>query len=243
MTQPSSAAAPRLTHRTVDRDDGRGDRVILRYELPGAVQVGISYALAGGHVPFPHSESTTLLPRHFDATIIAPSIPYRATLTILVDGRRPPRCVSLELGMRQVVNEGEAVYDGPHAITSEGLRKVPVKSLMDLAIRAATHTVDDEHDGEGLSPNEVRALFAAPDALASQIAAGDTPRTTQGVQIDDDHYRRVAEVYQQAVAVGAPPRPEIAKWGTCSESTASKWIRGARDRGFLPPTTQGRASA
>jgi hypothetical protein len=63
-----------------------------------------------------------------------------------------------------------------------------------------------------------------------------------------EHYRRVAEVYQEAWAAGLDPTPAVMAWGmktlkqSVTKTTAAKWAAKARQLGYLPETTRGRMS-
>jgi hypothetical protein len=56
---------------------------------------------------------------------------------------------------------------------------------------------------------------------------------------DRAHYEQVAEIYLSAPDA---PTKAVAQRLHASRSTASKWVAGARQRGLIPPTTQGRRS-
>ncbi|WP_370326368.1 hypothetical protein [Euzebya sp.] len=233
----SQRSVPEFTHREEHRDGYT--HVQLHYALPGGVELGIRYRKEWGVEAYPHQESTTFLPRFFTAAVVDPAIPYAVNVELSWDGSEV-ECTALSVRPRTihhapVASSEDEVYDDGGPISSEGLRRVPVSRVVKLAIEAATHTAE-KIDGE-----MVHAFFATPDLLATYVAEG--PRTARGVALGDDHYREVAQVYLEAVKVGVPPRRQVAAWGSCSESTASKWIRGARDRGHLPATTQGRASS
>lgn len=54
-----------------------------------------------------------------------------------------------------------------------------------------------------------------------------------------EHYERVAKEYLLR-AGDRNPTAQVAELFTVTRSTAASWIREARNRGLLPPTTQGR---
>lgn len=58
--------------------------------------------------------------------------------------------------------------------------------------------------------------------------------------LDDEFLRSVARNYRWAVSKHQRPAPTIAKQALCSERTVHAWVRKARARGILEPTTQGR---
>lgn len=63
----------------------------------------------------------------------------------------------------------------------------------------------------------------------------------RGAQWPDEHYRLVAGVYRAAVNAGRPPNPAICARWEVSRAAASKWIRRARDLGYIGPPLPGRA--
>ena len=60
---------------------------------------------------------------------------------------------------------------------------------------------------------------------------------------DDDHYRRVAEVYTAAWLEGDNPTQAVEKHPEfhTTHSTAARWVRECRRRGFLGPTKKRKA--
>lgn len=54
-------------------------------------------------------------------------------------------------------------------------------------------------------------------------------------------YRQVAEAYQEYVVHTRAPATRIAQEADVPVTTAHRWIREARRRGFLPPARKGRA--
>jgi len=66
-------------------------------------------------------------------------------------------------------------------------------------------------------------------------------KSTRGRQpfYDEDHFVEVARIYSEALLAGRPPTLAVAKTHNVSKSTAAHWISRARDKGYLPPTSQG----
>ncbi len=58
----------------------------------------------------------------------------------------------------------------------------------------------------------------------------------------DAHYRQVAKVYEEAASAGKAPTPPVTRNWQCSTSTAERWIREARTRGFLAETDRTKRS-
>lgn len=59
--------------------------------------------------------------------------------------------------------------------------------------------------------------------------------------LTDTHLCAVAEVYRMALTEGHPPTQAIAEKYQTAHSTASKWVRKARDAGILGATSKGRS--
>jgi hypothetical protein len=51
----------------------------------------------------------------------------------------------------------------------------------------------------------------------------------------DEHFMQVAQEYWQAEAAGRPPRQAISERWSVSKATASRWLRRARELGYLDP--------
>jgi hypothetical protein len=51
----------------------------------------------------------------------------------------------------------------------------------------------------------------------------------------DEHFMQVAEEYWQAEADGRPPRQAISERWSVSKVTASRWLRRARELGYVDP--------
>lgn len=60
--------------------------------------------------------------------------------------------------------------------------------------------------------------------------------------LDDQFLRTVARNYIWAVREHLRPAPTIAKQAQCSPRTVHAWVRKARERGILEPTTRGRVA-
>lgn len=64
----------------------------------------------------------------------------------------------------------------------------------------------------------------------------------KGRNLPDDFYQLVAEHYTFAVLEGDDPLPAIASAAKVPASTAARWVRVAREKGFLAKTSKGRVS-
>jgi len=183
------------------------------------------------------------VPAEFEATI-TPHDPQRPVchLTVaLEDGR--PVCTSLRLERQGADSR----------ITSVNVR-VPVSEF----IRAA---IDHSRIGHwrlpGSGPVPITAFgetFQQPSEPAGAghraipiIGAGRTSDYAEATKrrrrrvIDDALLRKVAATYMAALAAGEGPTQTIANREYVSRSTASRWVKEARQAGHLGPATPRRA--
>jgi hypothetical protein len=58
-----------------------------------------------------------------------------------------------------------------------------------------------------------------------------------------DFYARVAEYYRMRTILTGRPTSDLATAADVPKSTASRWVREARIRGFLPQTSKGRSAS
>lgn len=65
----------------------------------------------------------------------------------------------------------------------------------------------------------------------------------KGRDLGDDHYREVAAIYAEALQADRPPTKAVQEHYTVEKSSAAKKVARARERGFLPKTTRGRAGS
>jgi hypothetical protein len=119
-----------------------------------------------------------------------------------------------------------------------------------LAIRRSVPKVgehrihlDQEHDGE-FSLKELQDLAReAPAQLELQVHSADRPRLTRPTpDIEpDEFYKQVAAAYREYALQSRSPAKQIAAeaGSDVPVTTAHRWIREARRRGFLPPIRKG----
>lgn len=86
-------------------------------------------------------------------------------------------------------------------------------------------------------PDEARAAAAE---LAGAFAEGPSRRRS----LDLEHFRKVAELYAQAVAAGRPDpsRAVQSAYPWASRGAVRKWVARCRELKLLPPTGERRAS-
>jgi hypothetical protein len=143
-----------------------------------------------------------------------------------VDGL--PEIVGLRMDVRPMfVDESELyVLD----MTAEQQRQWAIDNAPHGAASAAVITAERLR----LLPlAEMRAAVAAALACDDVFAAFGKVARERGKAWPDDHYRQVAEVYKSAVKHRKPPLKTIQEHWHVTRPAAAKYVRGARERGFL----------
>lgn len=144
--------------------------------------------------------------------------------------------VELEMGAddqgRPICRELRArAEDGP-SVTSSALRQIPVGRLVsETAALPLVHMSAERLPGGGWklgppSPEDRKRLRA--------------PRRSRS-RGTGDMLSQVADLYRQAVRDSYAPTEWVARELVVSRATASRWIRQARDGGFLGKAMRGRA--
>ena len=120
--------------------------------------------------------------------------------------------------------------DGP-PITTEGLREIPVAAFLRLAVEGNLRRIGPtEYDGRTSS---WKLTPTGPIRLSERARAGAGP--------SEQDLRAVADVYLLAhVTGGAPTKTVMDRFGL-PRSTASRWIKMAREQGLLGPATPRKA--
>jgi hypothetical protein len=140
------------------------------------------------------------------------------------------RCLSVQVEAPPVEGSDQPFDPVSPGVTTDALRKIPVARF----IREARKS---------------RLLVMSPEGVSdlSEVAG---PEDTYGVgkrsikrgkPLTDQHLEAVAEQYRAAVKAGRPPTETIRKLAGVGRPTAAKWIRAARDRGFLGAAIPGKA--
>jgi len=142
--------------------------------------------------------------------------------------------------------DGEWVPHG--AIYVPGLRPDAMRSLplsrVLLAVGADASLRRDlearmDHDVAELGTNEFHEQFTGFVHPEPPLRL-ERPR---GRALPDDFYGEVADAYRAATARGLRPRTAIAQAANVSTDVAGRWVREARKRELLPPTSPGRVRA
>lgn len=142
--------------------------------------------------------------------------------------------------------DGEWVPQGTlyvPGIAPETLRSLPLRRIL-LAVGADESLRRDlearlNDDVPEVGTNEFHAAFAG-------FVHPEPPLTLErprGRKLADDFYEKVADAYRAATARGLRPRTAIAETAGVTTDVAGRWVREARKRGLLPPTSPGRVKA
>jgi len=143
-----------------------------------------------------------------------------------VDGL--PEIVGLRMDVRPMfVDESELyVLD----MTAEQQRQWAIDNAPHGAASAAVITAERLRS---LPLAELRAAVAARMAGDDAFGAFGKVARERGKAWPDDHYLQVAEVYKSAVEHRKPPLKAIQQHWHVSRPAAAKYVKGARERGFL----------
>jgi hypothetical protein len=158
------------------------------------------------------------LPRRWKTRLEREGLPYLVELEFAA-GDDGPQCRSIRLDARA----------NGVPIGARDIRKVPIGECVQLAIASAAMR-EERHPGE----------------IVYQFGGGHpniTEQVTLARPVDertkDAHLREVADIYQSHADTGKPTQAVQDAFNR-PYSTAARWVMQARQRGFLPPTKQGR---
>jgi len=154
-----------------------------------------------------------------DSFVDVHGVPFLEAIRLTVTNDAGLPCnVEMEARMRRgryEVNQFVCLRKkGGPEITSEVIRRLPVGDLLRFA---------------ALNAN---SLWASPYADPEKIRA-------QGPT--DESLRVVAQVYRMAIAARDDPTAAVASGLQLPRPTAARWVKTARQRGFLGPTEERRA--
>lgn len=137
-----------------------------------------------------------------------------------------------------VFEEGRYVCDrltirrqeGGAPVTTEGIRAIPVAMLLHVAVESWVAETTPTEDG---GYRAAWPHWPVLPGLSERAKAGGGP--------SDEDLRTIATAYQVAYATGAAPTKTVMQRFELPRSTASRWIRMARERGLLGPATPRKA--
>lgn len=199
---------------------------MARRKLPGTLALASEHDPEAGYVAY---GGRFVFPRRFEALYRDRNVVMQVYLSVDDRGR-----VGVEqLNIRRPPGGG--------AVTGATLRAIPVDTLAREAMKMAAYEIVSQTPGE---PPELRRAadpdltgIADPDFSGDELFAVYQQAThkpfRRGKPVTDAHLREVVQVYRDATATKQRPKQTIARVFHVSTSTASRWIRAARDRGFL----------
>lgn len=176
-------------------------------------------------VTFVRLDDDFAVPRRFVAEGVRNGHPMALEIEVSNDGAA--RCIGLRI-----------FSAGSQRITAETLR-LPIAGLTKQAVAGCARKFTPlEEGGEPVfrlistGPSEAAAFYER------YVTKGRRPR--QGSPLTDENLSEVAQVYRAAVKNGDPPTRAVMGAMHVERSTASRWIRAARDRGLLGPAMRGK---
>lgn len=180
------------------------------------------------------------IPERFTATVTEddPTVPICHLAVAMITDR--PTCQSLTIEARPGAR-----------INGEALRRVPLATYLgravDLAALAVFPVADPTAPVFIQAPGEERQRlpsepFGDGHVAVTVVGAARTAevkallrREPRAVAMTDEALREVADVYRAAHARKQPPTKAVMQEWHVERSTASRWIRRARDAGHLGP--------
>jgi hypothetical protein len=125
--------------------------------------------------------------------------------------------------------------------TADLLRAIPIGRIEATANAQLAATVEAEHE----SPINVRPRpVSPPDAGIGGWETTDPSRAvtrSRSTNKTDIFYQQVAEVYLELAQGSHRPASDIADSHGVPVTTAHRWVKEARRRGFLPPGRPGKS--
>lgn len=130
-------------------------------------------------------------------------------------------------------------------VSATAIRQLALGEMVD----ALRRSIGDEYrawqkKNPGRRPAPRQTARTSTWTLADLVAAETEPfaqPARRGVAADPEVYEETARVYRQAYADGRPPRAAVADHFHISPDAAAKRVARARERGLLPPTSQGKS--
>ncbi len=131
---------------------------------------------------------------------------------------------------------------GPFAISELRIANPTASSLRELRLGAL-----EQYLRQQFAPKRDVAVAGATkrDSVVAGVRATATAsgRTGRPERYPDSFYAQVADDYRAALARGLPPRKVLAEAHGVSRAAVARWVTIARARGYLAPTTPGKAGA
>lgn len=147
------------------------------------------------------------LPERFTVTCDDDEFPYRVEVLVEVEDSEPV-ATSVTFARRP----------GGEPVSPARLRTIPLAAVVRQGVAAAAEPV--------LSDGTILGREGVPSEVWTW--AGSRRRRV----MDDDHLQAVADVYRKANPKSRVKAVQL-KLGPVSTATAHRWVKAARDRGFL----------
>lgn len=125
-----------------------------------------------------------------------------------------------------------AQFPDPAPVTTAVLRDLKFGGYADVARAKALDVAKWVASPRGES------LGSAAQTYAGRLVGTGTRRQ----RYTESHYREVAQVYRSAYRASMRPTQAVARHFGATDSAAAKWVAKARELGYLPKTTAGRAA-
>jgi hypothetical protein len=171
-----------------------------------------------------------VLPRAWHSTVDGEHLPYRVELDFTAD-EDGPQCQAVRFVVRE------------EPLRVARLRHAQLGECIEMAIAAAAFRVEQHGKEQVVSLGGPRG-----EQLTEHGNVDMTERVRLASQAPqhhaygtDKHLREVADIY--LAASGKPTQAVALAFAPTPRSTVARWIAKARQRGFIPATTRGRATA
>lgn len=198
----------------------------------------VSYEAATTFVPYPGEGSGWYLPATFRTRIDVDWLAYGVELHIVMADSRPV-CRTLTIdrwrerrklfGTKSMEQPAYRTAREETEILAGGLRRISPGELTKLAVVAALHS---EPSLDGLRVHWDRRVLQDFDRLIAQEFS--RPEKRGPYSLKPELLIAVAKVYRESKAADRPPvRAVEVHWPGTPRSTVAKWIRKARDAGYL----------
>jgi hypothetical protein len=186
-----------------------------------------------------------LLPASFEARVEHPEWPARAWVTVRTDPERGPVMTGFLVDQpddaREVISHRELLATLAATIDEPSLLRLLTADAAAWRVMAELIPPDaNPHDyPHSLSEAEKAKLTATMQEARVRAFEGAAPRRRR--TLTPEFLEKVAEVYRTALAEGTPPTVAVGAAFGVEHSTASKYVRKARDAQLLGESRQGLA--
>jgi hypothetical protein len=163
---------------------------------------------------------------------------------MLADNERGDRVtVRFQLSERGRLEPVELRLDGP-VLNSNTLRRLPL-TVMETFANTVWHgemrdMLDVQPAGDLHDRNVMPPQFSEPHSIRRSITRKTARLKIPDGAKPDSFYQQVAKIYSQLARGSNRPAVELAEVNHVPVTTAHRWVKEARRRGFLLPGQKGR---